>query len=73
MTRFLTGNEWDWRLLRTIAQGVLGVFVANIDMIGGARSGYAGACRGVRDGGALAYHGRDRGAPARGRVTKAHA
>jgi hypothetical protein len=33
MTRFLTGNEWDWRLLRTIAQGVLGVFVANIDMI----------------------------------------
>lgn len=33
MTRFLTGNEWNWRLLRTIAQGVLGVFVANIDMI----------------------------------------
>lgn len=36
MTRFLTGNEWNWRLLRTIAQGVLGVFVANIDMIIGA-------------------------------------
>ncbi|MBQ9000623.1 MAG: hypothetical protein IJ087_02070 [Eggerthellaceae bacterium] len=36
MTRFLTGNEWNWRLLRTIAQGVLGVFVANIDMIVGA-------------------------------------
>lgn len=33
MNRFLTGNEWNWRLLRTIAQGVLGVFVANIDMI----------------------------------------
>ena len=33
MSKFLTGNEWNWRLLRTIAQGVLGVFVANIDMI----------------------------------------
>ncbi|MBQ9004263.1 MAG: hypothetical protein IJ087_20685 [Eggerthellaceae bacterium] len=36
MEKFLTGNEWNWRLLRTIAQGVLGVFVANIDMIVGA-------------------------------------
>ena len=36
MSKFLTGNEWSWRLLRTIAQGVLGVFVANIDMIVGA-------------------------------------
>ncbi len=36
MTRFLTGNEWNWRLLRIIAQGVLGLFVANIDMIIGA-------------------------------------
>ena len=35
MSRFLTGNEWNWRLLRTIVQGVLGVFVANIDMIVG--------------------------------------
>ena len=33
MTRFLTSNEWNWRLARTIVQGVLGVFVANIDMI----------------------------------------
>jgi hypothetical protein len=33
MEKFLTGNEWNWRLLRTIVQGVLGVFVANIDMI----------------------------------------
>ena len=33
MTRFLTSNEWQWRLARTIVQGVLGVFVANIDMI----------------------------------------
>lgn len=35
MSKFLTGNEWNWRLLRTIAQGVLGVFVANIDLIVG--------------------------------------
>lgn len=33
MTDFLTSNEWQWRLARTIVQGVLGVFVANIDMI----------------------------------------
>ena len=31
----MTGNEWNWRLLRTIAQGVLGVFVANVDLIVG--------------------------------------
>lgn len=36
MTGFLAGNEWNRRLLRTIAQGVPGVFVANIDMIIGA-------------------------------------
>ena len=35
MTKFLTGNEWNWRLLRTIAQGVIGVFVANVDLIVG--------------------------------------
>ena len=35
MTQFLTGNEWNWRLLRTIAQGVIGVFVANVDLIVG--------------------------------------
>lgn len=33
MEKFLAGNEWQWRLARTIAQGVLGVFVANIDLI----------------------------------------
>lgn len=32
-TRFLTGNEWYWRLARTIVQGALGVIVANLDMI----------------------------------------
>ena len=25
MGEFLTGNEWYWRLARTIAQGVIGV------------------------------------------------
>lgn len=35
MNDFLTSNEWQWRLLRTIAQGVLGVIVANIDLLVG--------------------------------------
>ena len=35
MNKFLTSNEWEWRLLRTIAQGVLGVVVANIDLLVG--------------------------------------
>ena len=36
MKEFLTSNEWYRRLARTIVQGVLGVIVANIDMIVGA-------------------------------------
>ena len=36
MNTFLTSNEWQWRLARTIVQGVLGVVVANIDPIVGA-------------------------------------
>ena len=35
MKRFLTSNEWQWRLLRTIVQGIIGVIVANIDVIAG--------------------------------------
>ena len=35
MNDFLTSNEWQWRLLRTVAQGVLGVVVANIDLLVG--------------------------------------
>ena len=35
MDTFLTSNEWPWRLARTIVQGVLGVVVANIDMLVG--------------------------------------
>lgn len=35
MSIFLTGNEWYWRLLRTVVQGVLGVVVANVDVLVG--------------------------------------
>ncbi len=35
MNDFLTSNEWEWRMARTIAQGVLGVLVANIDLLVG--------------------------------------
>ena len=35
MNTFLTSNEWQYRLLRTIVQGVLGVVVANLDLIVG--------------------------------------
>ena len=33
MNEFLASNEWYWRLARTIVQGVLGVVIANIDLI----------------------------------------
>lgn len=36
MTKFLVSNEWQWRLARTIVQGILGVVVANIDVLMGA-------------------------------------
>ena len=35
MTKFLTSNEWQWRLTRTIVQGILGVVIANIDLVMG--------------------------------------
>lgn len=35
MNTFLTSNEAKWRLARTIVQGILGVLVANIDLIMG--------------------------------------
>lgn len=35
MNEFLASNEWQWRLLRTVVQGVLGVVVANLDLIMG--------------------------------------
>ncbi len=36
MNTFLTSNERQWRLARTIVQGILGVVVANIDVLVGA-------------------------------------
>lgn len=36
MNEFLTSNATKWRLIRTIVQGILGVIVANLDMIVGA-------------------------------------
>lgn len=30
---FLSSNEWQYRLLRTIVQGVIGVVIANLDLI----------------------------------------
>lgn len=33
MNKFLKSNDWKYRLLRTIVQGVLGVIIANIDLI----------------------------------------
>lgn len=35
MEQFLKSNEWQWRLARTIVQGILGVLVANVDLIFG--------------------------------------
>lgn len=35
MSEFLNSNEWGWRLLRTVAQGVFGVVVANVDLLMG--------------------------------------
>lgn len=35
MSEFLTSNGWPWRLLRTVAQGLLGVVVANLDLLVG--------------------------------------
>lgn len=35
MKNFLQSNEWQYRLLRTILQGILGVLVANIDVLAG--------------------------------------
>lgn len=35
MNEFFTSNNWKFRLARTIVQGVLGVIIANIDLIVG--------------------------------------
>lgn len=33
MEKFPASDGWQWRLLRTIVQGVLGAVVANLDLI----------------------------------------
>ena len=33
MNRFLTSNKTEWRLARTIIQGIIGVVMANMDTI----------------------------------------
>lgn len=33
MNKFLSSNETKYRLLRTIVQGVIGVLVANLDLL----------------------------------------
>lgn len=35
MSEFLRSNEWQWRLARTVVQGVIGVLIANVDLIVG--------------------------------------
>jgi len=31
--KFLTSNSWQYRLLRTIVQGIIGVLLANLDVL----------------------------------------
>lgn len=31
--KFFKSNEWQWRLLRTIVQGIIGFLIANIDLL----------------------------------------
>ena len=33
MNKFLQSNDWKYRLARTIVQGILGVIVANLDLL----------------------------------------
>ena len=35
MSEFLGSNKWQWRLARTVVQGVIGVLVANVALIVG--------------------------------------
>ena len=35
MNKFLTSNEAKYRLARTVLQGIIGVLIANIDLIAG--------------------------------------
>lgn len=31
--KFFKSNAWQWRLLRTIVQGIIGFLIANIDLL----------------------------------------
>lgn len=31
--KLLTSNDWQYRLLRTIIQGIIGVLIANLDLL----------------------------------------
>lgn len=33
MNNFFSSNETQWRLIRTIVQGIIGVIIANLDLI----------------------------------------
>ena len=33
MNKFLTSNSWEYRLLRTVVQGIIGVLIANLDVL----------------------------------------
>lgn len=33
MKTFLTSNSWEYRLLRTVVQGIIGVLIANLDAL----------------------------------------
>lgn len=35
MNTFLTSNKTSWRLIRTIIQGIIGVVIANLDILVG--------------------------------------
>ena len=35
MSEFLTSNTWQMRLARTILQGIIGVVIANLDLLVG--------------------------------------
>ena len=33
MQKFLTSNSWEYRLFRTVVQGIIGVLIANLDVL----------------------------------------
>lgn len=35
LSKFFTDNGWQWRLARTIVQGILGALIANLDLLFG--------------------------------------